>query len=542
MAPPKKSSASKDSSSFSYEELKAVREKLSTDDNPSEADFLKIVSAASSDQIEVKKLSASTIGEHVFAFPKKAPEAIETLGRLAKDSELDVKKIAMRALLKQDLTSSEWHADVYKAIFGTLGDRDIDAEARDEILLKLKDQSEEGVEFRKLFIQTLPNVDVDARRTMVDFVFWNIKFDSKEELLPVIEQAMTCNKRFVLKFIGRYKDLIDSDRDSYSKAIISDIETGIKKNFKEYCEGDLLDILSASSNFEEEYGEQLFNILTDSVFPKLNEFESEARTRFMQILANNNKFATESTLEFIYDKIFMSIPKDERSYPKNYKFPFSLIEAFMYAFYKIGKDKTPKLSSLIGKHISFSGQPDETDNSVVDDSRRAEFEDRIKEIQRVVTIFISATKNEMDTYKAENSRDDPDYKKEMREFGIKLDIGRNIDSFCTLFLSDRIYSAHKKLHRPSWSSAKQGKSLRGAGKRRFSSSRGSGPGRRFVGDSSRSDRRDSRRDDRRDRRRDDRRDSRDMGRERRSNSRDSYRRSERRDSRSHSGRRYPSRR
>lgn len=439
--PPK----SKAASIPTIEELHDAHEKIDKAEKPADADFVKIISATKGDS-SLKSLAARLIPRYIEKFPKHNKDALAAQIELTKDESTEVKIYAVQGLkefVKIDVSASNI------AIFNALGDSDTFKSASQYVTSQF--EGAESEEFKKLFFESISKVSAEAQAKMINIIIENYKFteENVDQLVEVLSSAFTVDVLTGLRLLAKNKAIVPEAKKAELEAqLISNLEGSIESNFTEVCDQLLITIMDFTRTFGDDTNRRLYGIIASHVLPKINDLSAPTKIKIIQEIAENAKLIPEkAVLTQLYENVFMQFPNHSGA-----KFNFSLIEATLFAFFRLARRFTAVAGQCLGTVLVLTGQPDEGEGVSEDAGKRGEFEARVRAIGEVAALFHEKSKETLGELKKAHPKGGSitdEEKAQIKEAKIATRCGSNVRYFCKILLLPN-FVTHKPADNVSW--------------------------------------------------------------------------------------------
>jgi len=425
MAPPKTKAVAIPTS----EDIKTIYEDLHKE-KPKEEDFEKIIAAAGSDDTDVKKASSRIIPEFIKKFKDLEPKALDALQKLVKDDSRDVILNALSGL-KDYIISSE---PVLKTVMESVCSSEEQIAEKAKTIIKEALSKDE--EFKKQFITKIPSQKDSVKDSLLTIVQSEYKFTEEDhEPLITLLQNIKITTENTIKLMRRYAKIIpEEDKKKFSKSAYDFLSQSLDKKFIETTKGLLITSLTNIKGILPESG-HIMDLVATKVFSQLDELNIDTKIKIIQLIAQHASVVENpKLLEEIYKKVFMSFPTE---YTKDSKIYISLIEATLFAFFRLSQNFSKTASQLTGKIQVSTGQPSETAGVESDENKTAEFHKRLQAMNTMIQEFITRYINQ----KKSLSEKDPTLSEEERiqkgkDSTIAIRLGKNIKRFSEILQKD----------------------------------------------------------------------------------------------------------
>jgi len=410
------------------EEILEINDRLSKNEQLTEADFNKIINASKGDS-DLKRKAAQLIPRISEKFPKQNEKSIATLISLAKVEEAEVRILSLRSLRQIDGASNE---KVMTAYIEALSDaeprvQNIVSPYLESILSNTEDKEKLSFVF-----SSLKSLNPEAQVKIIDLIKEKVVFNETnvDQLIDLIEVSLKSAVLEGLKLTWKNIKIIPAEKkDAILKGLIDRFEASIDKQFVEICGMILPPILKYTRMLGDDLTKQLFSVIGAKVLPKYEQLEGEVKCKILQSLAGiAHIIDSEEFFVTFYKTIFMTFPVELQ---KDESFPFSLFEAALFAFFRLSKKHSKIASSLIGTHLIFTGQPGENDDVKEDAKLYQEFINRIQFGEKIAKQFVEFQNSQYDKFKKEIS-DSEERQEKLRLITIGQRLGNNVLHFCRI--------------------------------------------------------------------------------------------------------------
>lgn len=423
------------------DELHEANEKIDTAENPAEADYAKILAAAKGDT-QLKSLAARLIPRYIEKFPKFNKEALNAQIGLVKDEDSTVRIQAVQGL-KEFLNIDKDAANV--AILNALGDEETNKTASQYV--KTQFEAPESEEYKKLFFNSINKVDAASQAKMIEYIVENYKFNEEnvDSLIEVLTSALNVDVLSGLRIMSRKEHraiLPEAKKIELEAQLINNLEASIETQFEEVCEQLLTTILKFTRYLSDETNKRVYTIVATKVLPRIDTLSNQTKIKIIQEIAEHSmEIAVPEVLSALYEHVFMQFPT-----ASDVKFNFSLIEATLFAVFRLARKFTSVASAAIGVLLVRTGQPGENEGVSEDAKKKAAFDARLKAIDEVAGKFVDSMSGRIEAMKKETVGD----KTALTEAKIAARCGRNCARFCKVLQGPNFVSQTRVPDQVSW--------------------------------------------------------------------------------------------
>lgn len=435
-------------------------ERMSQTEKPAEADLKILISAIKSED-DIKKDAAMLISRYADKFPTKTDDIISAMIELSKSENSDVRFVAVKGVIKFYESNKKEISDI---LLESLGDAD-------ERIVKIVEpvverNLENDEEFRAIFLESLQNQKSESQCKMVALIRDKIQFDEENipQLLEIIQISFKSCVVEGLKLYKRNKKLISEEQ---AQSLIDDLlellDNSLESNFEAVVNTLLVQILKFTRVIGQVSTTKLLNIVNTRLMPKFDSLPIEVKIAVIQKIVDVSRSVdTENLLVQIYNKIFLKFPKSTQE-----QVNLSLIEATLFAIYRLSQRFNKTASMLIGTILVRTGQPGEADEVTEDETKQAEFRERLENFKTLATAFKEQCKAKYVSIKEKKAITDEEKKEKIKELNTcsrAQRTGKNIFQISFALLGKNPLTAHVD-NIPSWNKFKGNKFAKGGNKK-----------------------------------------------------------------------------
>lgn len=455
--PPKGKS---NSTVITRETLIDCNERMSQSEKPSEADFKILLSAIKSND-EVKQDAAKLIPRYAEKFPAQMKTTIEAMTELSKSENSDIRAIAIKGAAKFYESNKK---EITSILLERLGDEDARIVEIVEPIIERNLENDE--EFRGIFLESLQSQKPESQCKMIDLIRDKIQFNEENvpQLLEIIQIAFKSCVVEGLRLYGRNKKLISEEQaQPLIDNLLELLDNSLESNFDGVVNTLLVQILKFTRTIGQASTTKLLNILSTRLMPKFDSLPIEVKIAVIQKIADvSRSVETEDLLVQIYNKIFLKFPKTSQE-----QVNLSLIEATLFAIYRLSQKFNKAASKLIGTVLVRTGQPGEADDVSEDETKQAEFKERLENFKTLATAFKDQCKAKYISIKEKKATTEDEIiekKKELKTCTRAQRTGKNIFQISFALLGKNPLTSTID-NVPSWNKIKGNKFTKGGNKK-----------------------------------------------------------------------------
>ncbi|KAH0786353.1 API5-domain-containing protein [Histomonas meleagridis] len=461
--PPKAKAQTK----LTREALVDCYERMEKADAPAEKDFNILIEGASSkSDPQVKLLSAQLIPRYAEKFPEQMKTTLSAMEDLSKNDDPNVRLMTIKGFLKLYKYDEDF---IIPILVNALGDSDEKVVGFIEPFVMSKLESDD--DFKSSFFKLLPKQKPETQCIMVRYIKETVKFTTG--ILPkLIETIQVAFKSCVvegLKLYARNRKLIPEDQaQPLIGSLLELLDNSLESNFDETVNNLLVQILKFTRIIGSSSITKLLNIITTRVMPCYDSLPTSVKIVVLQKIADVARDAeNEELLNQIYNKVFLKFPKGTDE-----EVNFTIIEATLFAFYRLAQRFTNSASKLIGTVLVQTGQPDEADG-IEDPDKQSEYQERLESFIKLAESFGDLHDTKYKLIKKYKATIDEESKKQLKESIRAHRVGSNVHRICRKLLRKNPLTSRLKIT-PSWAkkhARKFSKTRERYGRRRYNNNR-----------------------------------------------------------------------
>lgn len=436
------------SQQVTVEMLHECNERISSSEKPDEADYKTLLSAANGSE-EAKEIAVQIIPRYADKFPSQAKAGITAMLALSKSENVTIRKKAIKGIIKFYQNDKE---SVSKALLNALGDSDEMVKEFALDYVKRYVQSDE--EFRKILLESLKSQTPEAQCVIVGIIRDEFQFSEENvpQLIDIIKIALKSCVVEGLRLYGRNKKLISEEQAApLIDNLLELLNNSLESNFDNVVNTLMIQILKFTKTIGDPSTVKLLNILQTHVMPKFDKLPIEVKIAIMQRIVNvTRSVESEEFLNLIYNNVFMKFPKTPS------EINCSLVEATLFAFYRLAQRFNKAASKLIGTVLVQTGQPGEADEVGEDENKQKEFRERLENLQTISVAFVDKFKSDFEALKDKKTDSEEETKEKFHQLKLikrAQRTGINIGKLCRTLLSKNPLTG-KAPKTPSWNKYK----------------------------------------------------------------------------------------
>lgn len=449
---PKKETTTKGTSKD--ELIREAGDRISKEENPSESDFKTILSGVDGNNTE-KLLAAQYIISYAAKFPKQRKSAVSALIKLSSDSDTRIKYESICGIPK---FMEDDQKGVNNVLFKALSDEDSKVQQKAYDIISRGFEGEDN-EYKKSVIAALKDQSDVSQSKLVEIIskYYNFSEENKQELIDVCTIAFKSALATGLKLARRKGSILsDEEKAELSAPIFERLRSSLKTNFDEVCNNLIIPLLDNTKSLDQKFPEQLMTVISEEIAPKLGHlYASDNNPGNLPVLKRilersfelANYIKSDALLRSIYTQIFEKIPKSIEEGHLN----FSLIERVLLALYRLAPKYARTFSEIVGKHMPFTGQPNEFEGIKEDENKAKEYIKLLKDIKEFSNTFIQQLQKNRGDVKEDSSLSGIEKKEKIRDLDKNIKAVKNTRSVAELFLKESPFQVERKNITPSWS-------------------------------------------------------------------------------------------